>query len=249
MCLMNRHGEDIDQAIASGQWICPVCRGSCGQGCTICCNCGPCRKKAGLAPTHQIIKDARAANFSNVHDYLVYRSTKETPEEIAARKATQTWGAWLSVPYTPPTESDEETVTLGNSEKQAARPSRTPTSTARKQRTQTPATATKSAGAPSVPASAVNVSLSTAATAQKLQDSAGKGDEVESPRKLNKMLSVGPKEVEAEARPSSARSVTGFEHTCVDCFLTVLKGTCRVGIDFVGLLMSVESSACWRNSA
>ena len=55
MCLRNRHGEDIDAAVASNAWICPKCRGSCGDGCVTCCNCGPCRKANGLAPTHQVI--------------------------------------------------------------------------------------------------------------------------------------------------------------------------------------------------
>lgn len=49
-CLLNRHGEDMSAAAASGCWVCPCCRGSCGAGCIGCCNCGPCRKKvSGLA--------------------------------------------------------------------------------------------------------------------------------------------------------------------------------------------------------
>jgi hypothetical protein len=44
-CLRNRHGEDGEAAAASGAWWCPCCRKSCGPGCVICCNCGPCRKK------------------------------------------------------------------------------------------------------------------------------------------------------------------------------------------------------------
>lgn len=75
MCLRNRHGEDVVRAEASGIWVCPTCRGTCGEGCRLCCNCGPCRKKAGLAPTHQVIKEARAAGFDNVHDFLVWQST------------------------------------------------------------------------------------------------------------------------------------------------------------------------------
>jgi Zinc-finger domain of monoamine-oxidase A repressor R1 len=97
MCLSNRHGEDVDLAIASNCWVCPACRGSCGEGCTTCCNCGPCRKKAGLGPTHQMIKLARSAGFDNVHDYLVYRATGESAEEIADRKSTFSWGAWMDV--------------------------------------------------------------------------------------------------------------------------------------------------------
>ena len=74
-CLKNRHGEDAAAAEASGRWQCPCCRGSCGAGCVICCNCGPCRKKASLEPTHQVVKLARDAGFGNVHDYLVHLVT------------------------------------------------------------------------------------------------------------------------------------------------------------------------------
>jgi len=99
MCLRNRHGEDIELAIASNCWVCPACRGSCGPGCTTCCNCGPCRKKAGLSPTHQLIKQARDTGFDNVHDYLIYRATGESAEEIAHRKTTFSWGACMGVAF------------------------------------------------------------------------------------------------------------------------------------------------------
>jgi hypothetical protein len=42
-CLLNRHGEDWAEARELGSWICPPCRKSCGPGCAMCCNCGPCR--------------------------------------------------------------------------------------------------------------------------------------------------------------------------------------------------------------
>lgn len=106
MCLKNRHGEDIQRAIASNCWVCPACRGSCGAGCRCCCNCGPCRKKAGLGPTHQLIKEARAAHFTNVHDYLIHMATGEDQESIAARKFSHDWGAWLALPYSPKTEKE-----------------------------------------------------------------------------------------------------------------------------------------------
>ena len=81
MCLRNRHGEDIDDAVASGTWQCPKCRGSCGDGCVTCCNCGPCRKAHGLSPTHQVINQARASGFDNGHDYLVFGTTNQTPAQ------------------------------------------------------------------------------------------------------------------------------------------------------------------------
>lgn len=94
-CLRNRHGEDIQVAAASGKWVCPKCRGSCGEGCVICCNCGPCRKKYGLGPTFQLIAASRKAGFTNVHDFLVHQNTKEDAFTIAYRKVNFEWGRWL----------------------------------------------------------------------------------------------------------------------------------------------------------
>jgi len=94
-CLRNRHGEDIQAAAASGKWVCPKCRGSCGEGCVVCCNCGPCRKKHGLGPTFQLISASRKAGFTNVHDFLVHQNTKEDGFTIAYRKVNFEWGKWL----------------------------------------------------------------------------------------------------------------------------------------------------------
>ncbi len=95
MCLWNRHGENVYDALLSGCWICPKCRGNCGEGCVSCCNCGPCRKKHGLAPTHQIVKEARMSGFGNAHDYLVHQRTGENADQISERKAAFAWGQWL----------------------------------------------------------------------------------------------------------------------------------------------------------
>lgn len=95
MCLWNRHGENVFDAIASGTWVCPKCRGGCGEGCTSCCNCGPCRKKNGLAPTHQMVKLARMSGFDNVHDYLIHQRTGESASKISKRKFEFDWGQWL----------------------------------------------------------------------------------------------------------------------------------------------------------
>lgn len=92
---MNRHGEDLKQAIDSGKWVCPVCRGGCGPGCQSCCNCGPCRKAEGKAPTRQLIGVARARGFTNVHDYLIHLETGEAPDTIGDRKRGHEWAAWL----------------------------------------------------------------------------------------------------------------------------------------------------------
>ncbi|GLI70721.1 hypothetical protein VaNZ11_015745 [Volvox africanus] len=85
-CLWNRHGEIVEAEIQGGRWICPCCRVSCGPGCTICCNCGVCRRKLGLPPTDKIKTFAEAKGFDDAHDYLVSLVTGESPEELKARK-------------------------------------------------------------------------------------------------------------------------------------------------------------------
>lgn len=92
-------GESINDAVASSKWICPKCRGSCGEGCKTCCNCGPCRKAHGLPPTHQIIHKARAKGFDNVHDFLVHCETGATAVELLDRKKTFNWGKWLTIDF------------------------------------------------------------------------------------------------------------------------------------------------------
>ncbi|MEW5315571.1 MAG: hypothetical protein WDW38_006991 [Sanguina aurantia] len=95
MCLRNRHGESVDLALGAGKWVCPGCRGSCGYGCLQCCNCGPCRKKGGQDPTHQVLKSAKDSGFNNVHDFLIHLTSGESAEEIAARKVNHPWGHWM----------------------------------------------------------------------------------------------------------------------------------------------------------
>lgn len=119
MCLMNRHGEDVYLSESSGKWICPRCRGSCGNGCTLCCNCGPCRRKHGLAPTHQMIKEARTHGFNNVHDYLIHLRTGEDQYEISSRKILFPWGAWLDASHeedSDATQSQNELQQLSHDE-------------------------------------------------------------------------------------------------------------------------------------
>ncbi|KAJ7568894.1 hypothetical protein O6H91_01G051700 [Diphasiastrum complanatum] len=91
-CLLNRHGEHILEEMREGvNWVCPRCRGGCGPGCSNCCNCGPCRRAQGLPPTGQLVKEARGAGFTNVHDFLVSQFTGECQEQIALRKVGRNW--------------------------------------------------------------------------------------------------------------------------------------------------------------
>ncbi|KAH9310927.1 hypothetical protein KI387_025962, partial [Taxus chinensis] len=92
LCLMNRHGEDIVLEMQEGSaWVCPRCRKGCGPGCMNCCNCSHCRKEQGLEVTGQIVQKAKSAGFTNVHDYLVFKTTHESPHEISRRKLGRGW--------------------------------------------------------------------------------------------------------------------------------------------------------------
>ncbi|EFJ17676.1 hypothetical protein SELMODRAFT_420539 [Selaginella moellendorffii] len=92
-CLANRHGEILDEQMEEGvRWVCPKCRGGCGPGCVdSCCNCGPCRKAQGLAPTGVLKHGAAKSGFNNAHDYLIHLETGESVREIAQRKLGRDW--------------------------------------------------------------------------------------------------------------------------------------------------------------
>jgi|TARA_B110000977_G_scaffold71433_1_gene96912 hypothetical protein len=42
-----------------------------------------------------VINQARASGFDNVHDYLVFGTTNQTPEQLLRRKKSFAWGRWL----------------------------------------------------------------------------------------------------------------------------------------------------------
>ncbi|GLJ25625.1 hypothetical protein SUGI_0490910 [Cryptomeria japonica] len=92
LCLMNRHGEDISLEMQVGNaWVCPRCRKGCGPGCMNCCNCSHCRKEQGLEVIGPILHLARNAGFTNVHDFLIFKTTHESPREISHRKLGRGW--------------------------------------------------------------------------------------------------------------------------------------------------------------
>ena len=107
-CLNNRHGEDIDKAIESNTWVCPKCRGSCGDGCKTCCTCSFCRKDKYLEPLGRVLEEAKLSGFDNVHDYAVHRETKETQEQLRKRKTAIDWGKWLLSDFVPPKPMDSD---------------------------------------------------------------------------------------------------------------------------------------------
>ncbi|GLC52847.1 hypothetical protein PLESTB_000675000 [Pleodorina starrii] len=100
--------QDAAVAIASGKWVCPVCRGSCGKGCASCCNCGPCRRKLGLPPTGNIKSLTLDKGFTNAHDYLVWQVTGESQEELTKRKLSRPWAAWMQEPRPQQQQQGEE---------------------------------------------------------------------------------------------------------------------------------------------
>ncbi|KAJ8490854.1 hypothetical protein OPV22_012575 [Ensete ventricosum] len=61
-CLLNRYGENAEEAALLENWSCPKCRGV--------CNCSFCMKKKGQQPTGILIHAAKATGFSSVHELL-----------------------------------------------------------------------------------------------------------------------------------------------------------------------------------
>ncbi|WVZ76196.1 hypothetical protein U9M48_024186 [Paspalum notatum var. saurae] len=61
-CLLNRYGENAEEATRNKDWICPKCRGI--------CNCSFCRKKKGEMPTGIMAHIAKASGCTSVHDLL-----------------------------------------------------------------------------------------------------------------------------------------------------------------------------------
>lgn len=62
ICLKNRYGEDVKEALLDKTWVCPPCRGV--------CNCSFCLPRKGMAPTGIMIHIAKECGYDNVKDYL-----------------------------------------------------------------------------------------------------------------------------------------------------------------------------------
>ncbi|XP_062218948.1 uncharacterized protein LOC133918871 [Phragmites australis] len=73
-CLLNRYGENAEEAAGKEDWICPKCRGI--------CNCSFCRKKKGEMPTGIMAHIAKASGCTSVHDLL-----EKGPDVVAAAQA------------------------------------------------------------------------------------------------------------------------------------------------------------------
>ena len=115
-CMNIAHGEYIDKAIESKEWVCPPCRGSCGEGCVTCCTCTECRKVKELPLTgltaQQLVKESE---FDNLHDYLVCCEIKTTTqEELRERKKRHEWGQWLKEDFVPSPQDDQDEEVEGS---------------------------------------------------------------------------------------------------------------------------------------
>jgi hypothetical protein len=62
-CLYMRYGENVDEATANAEWICPPCRDL--------CNCSFHRSRKGWAPTGTLYRRAVAEGYLSVAHYLV----------------------------------------------------------------------------------------------------------------------------------------------------------------------------------
>ncbi|KAL8244204.1 hypothetical protein R6Q59_010462 [Mikania micrantha] len=69
-CLLNRYGEDAEEAAASGDWKCPRCRGI--------CNCSFCMKKRGCGPTGVLIHTAKKNGYASVSNLLNMKGSSRT---------------------------------------------------------------------------------------------------------------------------------------------------------------------------
>ncbi|KAL4566419.1 hypothetical protein LXL04_030534 [Taraxacum kok-saghyz] len=61
-CLLNRYGENAEEAAESADWKCPRCRGI--------CNCSFCMKKRGCGPTGSLALTTKKIGFKSVSSFL-----------------------------------------------------------------------------------------------------------------------------------------------------------------------------------
>ncbi|KAL1538933.1 hypothetical protein AAHA92_27618 [Salvia divinorum] len=72
-CLYMRYGENVLEANANPDWICPVCRGI--------CNCSLCRQAKGWPPTGILYKKISNLGYKSVAHYLIQTRRAQTDKE------------------------------------------------------------------------------------------------------------------------------------------------------------------------
>ncbi|XP_059309650.1 uncharacterized protein LOC132060709 [Lycium ferocissimum] len=75
-CLYMRYGENVIEANANANWICPVCRGI--------CNCSRCRREKGYAPTGAIYRKVMRLGYKSVAHYLVKTRLRSDQEDLSS---------------------------------------------------------------------------------------------------------------------------------------------------------------------
>jgi len=80
-CLYMRYGENVCEAIANENWMCPVCRHI--------CNCSFCRLKRGWTPTGPLYKRIKSLGYKSVAHYLILTRRGGDCEEIAGHATLQ----------------------------------------------------------------------------------------------------------------------------------------------------------------
>ncbi|XP_022028218.1 cell division cycle-associated 7-like protein [Helianthus annuus] len=63
-CLFMRYGENVLEANANPDWVCPVCRDI--------CNCSRCRRVKGWEPTGNLYRKALHLGYKSVAHYLIH---------------------------------------------------------------------------------------------------------------------------------------------------------------------------------
>ena len=121
MCLRNRHGEDVDAAVAQPVGSSNRCRGSCGVGCVTSAPAGPVARRTWPRADAPGAAGSRGRGGDNVHDYLVHDATGADPARAARRRSrgasTGGSGSPIFEPPAPATTRASEaavTATLGD---------------------------------------------------------------------------------------------------------------------------------------
>eukprot|EP00850_Spirogloea_muscicola_P016051 SM000127S26667 [mRNA] locus=s127:311745:315728:- [translate_table: standard] len=78
-CLFMRYGENVLEAQANKDWVCPVCRDI--------CNCSFCRSHKGWAPTGQLYRKVVAEGYTSVAHYLVLTQQEYRAEETISSES------------------------------------------------------------------------------------------------------------------------------------------------------------------
>ncbi|KAH6810251.1 Zinc-finger domain of monoamine-oxidase A repressor R1 [Perilla frutescens var. frutescens] len=89
-CLYMRYGENVLEAKANPDWICPVCRGI--------CNCSLCRQAKGWPPTGSLYRKVSSLGYKSVAHYLIQTRRADADTENNAGSKVPT-SAKRSLPF------------------------------------------------------------------------------------------------------------------------------------------------------